>query len=161
MAKKILVFDSEMCTGCKKCEQVCSVYHTGAFNPDRSRIKVLKWDHIGYYLPVSCQNCDDPACAEVCPTRACKRDPGLDVTTIDPKRCIGCKSCVLACPFGVPTFDRVQGISIKCNYCDGNPQCVAACAAGAIKWIEPGEISSIKVGALAERMMALQKAGPV
>ena len=157
MARKILVIDSEKCTGCRKCELVCSVFHTGSYDPERSRIKVLKWEHVGYYLPVSCQNCDHASCAEVCPTRACKRDPDLGVTVIDRKRCIGCKSCVLACPFGVPTFDRTEGISIKCDYCGGDPQCVGACEAGAIRFIEPDEISAIKVGDLAQRMMALQK----
>jgi anaerobic carbon-monoxide dehydrogenase iron sulfur subunit len=158
MAKKILVIDSEKCTGCRKCEQVCSVFHTGTYDPLRSRMKVLKWDHIGYYLPVSCQNCDEAACAEVCPSRACKRNPELDVTTIDRKICIGCKSCVLACPFGVPTFDKTEGISIKCDYCDGDPQCVAYCEAGALSFIEPQDISAMKVGDLAHRMMALQTA---
>ena len=156
MSKKILVIDSEKCTGCRKCEVVCSVYHTGANDPSRSRMKILRWDHVGYYLPVSCQNCDHASCAEVCPSAACHRDPELGVTVIDPRVCIGCKSCVLACPFGVPTFDKVEGISIKCDYCQGDPQCVPSCEAGALRFVEPDEISALKVGDLARRMMELQ-----
>ena len=156
VTKKILVIDSEKCTGCRKCELVCSVRYTGSNDPERSRIKVLKWDHIGYYLPVSCQNCDNAACAEVCPTRACKRDPGLGVTVIDKNRCIGCKSCVLACPFGVPAFDSPNGVSVKCDYCSGDPQCVRYCQSGALSFVEPNEISAIKTGQLAQRIMALQ-----
>ena len=156
MSKKILVIDSEKCTGCRKCEMVCSVYHTGVNDPSRSRMKILRWDHLGYYLPVSCQNCDHASCAEVCPSAACHRDPELGVTVIDPKVCIGCKSCVLACPFGVPTFDKAEGISIKCDYCQGDPQCVPSCEAGALRFVEPDEISTFKAGELARRIMALQ-----
>jgi Fe-S-cluster-containing dehydrogenase component len=136
---KILFIDQEKCTGCRKCEVVCSVFHTGASDPERSRIKVLKWDHIGFYLPLSCQNCDHASCAEVCPSGACKRDGRLGVTVIDPKVCIGCKSCVLACPFGVPTFDKIDGISVKCDYCGGDPQCVPSCDAGALSFIDADE----------------------
>jgi Fe-S-cluster-containing dehydrogenase component len=157
MSKKILVIDSEKCTGCRKCEMVCSVYHTGVNDPSRSRMKILRWDHLGYYLPVSCQNCDHASCAEVCPSAACHRDANLGVTVIDPKVCIGCKSCVLACPFGVPCFDKVEGISIKCDYCQGDPQCVPSCESGALRFVEPDEIGAFKAGDLARRMMELQK----
>ncbi len=156
MARKILVINSEKCTGCKKCELVCSVFHTGTSDPARSRIRVLKWDHVGFYLPVSCQNCDHASCAEVCPSGACKKDPVLGVTVINPRVCIGCKSCVLACPFGVPVFDRVEGISIKCDYCGGDPKCVPACKAGALSFMEPPDISVSRRDELSRRLIAGQ-----
>jgi carbon-monoxide dehydrogenase iron sulfur subunit len=159
MAKKILVIDSEKCTGCRKCELVCSVYHTGTSDPKRSRIKVLKWDHIGFYMPVSCQNCDHASCAEVCPSGACRKDEKLGVAVISPTRCIGCKSCILACPFGVPTFDKVEGISVKCDYCGGDPQCVPACKAGALSFIDPDEIGMARRDELSRKLIAEQIAG--
>ena len=155
-SKKILVIDSETCTGCRKCEQVCAVYHTGINDPSRSRMKVLRWDRLGYYLPVSCQNCDHASCAEVCPSGACRRDEKLGVTVIDAKVCIGCKSCVLACPFGVPSFDKEEGISIKCDYCQGDPQCVRFCEAGALQFVEPDEISTMRAADFARRLMAIR-----
>ncbi len=157
MAKKMLAIDSEKCTGCRKCELVCSVYHTGFSDPARSRMKVLKWDHVGFYLPVSCQNCDHASCVEACPTGACRKDEKLGVAVIDKKRCIGCKTCVLACPFGVPTFDRVEGISVKCDYCGGDPQCVASCEAGAIQYVEPDKLGMARTGELAQRLIAAHK----
>jgi len=156
MSKKILVIDSEKCTGCRKCELVCSVYHTGNSDPQRSRIKIIKWDHVGFYLPVSCQNCDHASCAEVCPSGACRKDEKLEVAVINSKRCIGCKSCVLACPFGVPTFDKVEGISVKCDYCGGNPQCVPACKAGALSFIDPDEIGMARRDELSRKLIAEQ-----
>lgn len=152
----VLAIDQEKCTGCRKCETVCSVYHTGSSDPERSRIKVLKWDHIGFYLPVSCQNCDEAICTEVCPAKACRKDPVLQVAIIDKNRCIGCKTCVLACPFSVPKFDRVESVSIKCDYCGGDPQCVKFCTAGALAFVRKEMVSSLRLGELSRRMMEAQ-----
>jgi Fe-S-cluster-containing hydrogenase component 2 len=55
---KMLIVDHEKCTGCRLCELVCSVFHTGASNPSRSRIRVIKWENVGFYLPMTCQNCE-------------------------------------------------------------------------------------------------------
>ncbi|MFC2038308.1 4Fe-4S dicluster domain-containing protein [Chloroflexota bacterium] len=136
MAEKILVIDPEKCTGCRKCEVVCSVFHNGASNPGRSRIRVIKWENIGLYLPVTCQNCDDAFCTDVCPAKACHRDPETNKIVIDGDICIGCKTCIIACPFGVPFFDKVDHVSVKCDFCDGNPQCVASCETKAIDYVD-------------------------
>ena len=70
MRGKVIVVDHEKCTGCRQCELVCSVFHSGASNPARSRIRVVKWENEGIYLPMTCQNCEKPFCVEVCPTGA-------------------------------------------------------------------------------------------
>ncbi|MFC1953233.1 4Fe-4S dicluster domain-containing protein [Chloroflexota bacterium] len=142
MPEKVLVVDTERCTGCRKCEMVCSIFHTGTSNPSRSRIRVLSLDHIGFYLPMSCQNCDKPFCTEVCPAKACHRDPKTNKVIIDKTTCIGCKTCILACPFGVPSFDKIESISIKCDFCDGDPQCVACCDTKAIDYIDVDQVGA-------------------
>ncbi len=144
MQEKVLVINPEKCTGCRKCEMVCSVFHYGEINPGRSLIKVKKWEHIGLYLPVTCQSCNEPFCTKVCPAKACHRDPVTNKVIIDKNKCIGCKTCILACPFGVPFFDEVEHVSVKCDFCDGDPQCVAACTTGAIKYIEIDQIDKEK-----------------
>ena len=136
MTDKVLVVDYTKCTGCRKCEVVCSVFHTGYSDPGRSRIRVLSLDEIGFYLPMSCQNCDEPFCTEVCPAKACHRDSETDKVIIDKAKCIGCKTCILACPFGAPSFDRIEKVSIKCDFCGGEPQCVACCETKAIDYID-------------------------
>jgi len=158
MTDRVLAIDQEKCTGCRTCETVCSAFHTGTSDPDRSRIRILKWDHIGFYLPVSCQNCDDAICTEVCPAGACRKDADLQVAVIDDKLCIGCKTCVLACPFGVPKFDKVQGVSIKCDYCGGDPECVKSCTTGALSFVSKDMANSLRLSDLSRRMIEAQSA---
>ena len=140
MHGKVLMIEQEKCTGCRQCEMVCSVFHTGASNPSRSRIKVVKWEHAGFYLPMTCQNCEDPFCVEVCPTKACYKDLENQRVVIDKNKCIGCKTCIVACPFGAPLFDSVERVSIKCDYCDGDPQCVRFCEAKAITYVDADKV---------------------
>ena len=140
MQGKVLMIDHEKCTGCRQCEMVCSVFHNGASNPSRSRIKVVKWEHMGFYLPMTCQNCEKPFCVEVCPTKACHKDLENQRVMIDRDKCIGCKTCIVACPFGAPLYDKVERVSIKCDYCDGDPQCVRFCEARAIGYVDEDQV---------------------
>jgi carbon-monoxide dehydrogenase iron sulfur subunit len=151
MQQKVLAIDYEKCTGCRACELACSVYHTGASNPSRSRIRVLKWEEIGLYLPLTCNHCEKPVCVEVCPTKACHIDPDSHRVLIDKNRCIGCKTCILACPFGAPLYDVSEHITVKCDYCDGDPQCVRFCETGAIQFVDVTQVSSLKQYAAAEK----------
>jgi anaerobic carbon-monoxide dehydrogenase iron sulfur subunit len=153
--EKVLVIDQKKCTGCKKCEIVCSVAHTGTSNPERSRIRVLKLDEIGFYLPISCQNCEKPQCTEVCPAKAAHRDLKSNKVLIDKKKCIGCKTCIISCPFGAPSFDEIERVSIKCDFCEGAPLCVAACKNGAISYMDADTISLMKRDRLAREYAKL------
>ena len=161
MQDKVLVIDYEKCTGCRLCELVCSVYHTGASNPSRSRIRVIKWEDSGLYLPLTCQNCEKPFCTEVCPTKACHRDPKSHTVLIDKDKCIGCKTCIIACPFGAPSFDSVERITVKCDYCDGEPRCARFCETGAIKYLDAAEISGLKQYAAADKFTSALKKLPL
>jgi carbon-monoxide dehydrogenase iron sulfur subunit len=153
MKGKVLVIDHEKCTGCRECELACSVFHTGASNPSRSRIKVIKWEWEGLYLPMTCQNCEKPFCVEVCPTKACHVDPGMNRVLIDSNICIGCKTCILACPFGAPSFDNVERVTVKCDYCDGDPQCVRFCEVNAIKYVDASQVNKDKQFNAAEKLI--------
>ena len=144
MHGKVLVVDHEKCTGCRQCELVCSVFHNGASNASRSRIKVMKWEQVGFYLPMTCQNCEKPFCTEVCPTKACHRDLETQRVIIDIEKCIGCKTCVIACPFGHPLFDVIDRVTVKCDYCDGDPQCVSFCNVKAVDYIDADRIQMAK-----------------
>lgn len=145
MEQKVLVVDQQKCTGCRLCELVCSVHHTGSSNPSRARIKVVKWEHVGIYLPMTCNHCEKAYCVEVCPTKACHREPdNNNRVVIDKNLCIGCRTCVVACPFGHPFFDIQDRVTVKCDYCDGDPKCVAFCDPKAVAYVDADMIQMTK-----------------
>lgn len=166
MNDRILVIEPEKCTGCRKCEMVCSLFHTNTVDPIRSRIKVAKWDNDGFYLPMACQFCEKPFCTEVCPARACHRDLRTYRIIIDKDKCIGCKTCIIACPFGHPFFDTVERVSVKCDLCGGDPQCVACCETKAIDCVDADKAGmnrrmelSLKVARLSPKLGQMVKSG--
>jgi len=136
MQQKVLVIDQEKCTGCRQCELVCSVFHTGTSNPSRSRINVIKWENIGFYLPMTCQHCEEAPCIRVCPKNALYRDEKLDRVMVNDHLCIGCKMCMTVCPFGALGIDIKGKRVFKCDYCDGDPQCVSFCEAKALDYVD-------------------------
>jgi carbon-monoxide dehydrogenase iron sulfur subunit len=157
---KVLLIDQQKCTGCRLCELVCSVFHTGTCNPSRSRIKVLKWEDAGFCLPVTCNHCEKPFCVEVCPTKACHKEPGNNNrVTIDRKLCIGCRTCIISCPFGHPFFDVYERVTVKCNYCDGDPQCVRFCGLKAISFMDADKTNVAKKREFASKYLELSKQG--
>ena len=137
----ILNVDFEKCTGCRLCELVCSVTHDGVSNPARSRIRVVKWEDVGVYVPMICQQCESAPCDAVCPVGAIKRDADLDCLIVDHDVCIGCRSCVSACPFGAMNYNHKDRRVFKCDLCGGKPQCVAFCEEKAVDFV-PAETSS-------------------
>ncbi len=140
-----MAVDHQKCTGCRLCEIVCSVYHTGSSNPSRSRIKIIKWEHEGIYIPLVCNHCEKAYCLEVCPTKACHREPEPhNRVVIDKNLCIGCKTCIIACPFDHPLFDPIDRVTVKCDYCDGDPQCVRFCEVKAVNYVEADRIQMSK-----------------
>jgi anaerobic carbon-monoxide dehydrogenase iron sulfur subunit len=156
MAPKALYIDYQKCTGCRLCELVCAVKHYGISNPTRSRIKVMKWEMEGLYVPMSCQQCQDAPCLNVCPVKAISRDEELGRVTVDYDVCIGCRSCVAVCPFGAMSFNVIDKQVFKCDLCDGEPQCVRFCDRKAVDYVSPDEVSIDKQRVAAER---LSKAG--
>ncbi len=137
----ILAVDHVKCTGCRLCEQVCSVKHTGANSPTRSRIHVIKWPLEGFELPMLCQQCEEAPCIAVCPRDALSRDTMLERVALDYDLCIGCKMCVMACPFGGMGIDSQSRQVIKCDLCDGEPTCVRFCEPGALQFLPASSVN--------------------
>lgn len=155
-------FDASACNGCKACMVACksknelpvginwrhvTEYGGGSWVPDPEDPKRMAPNNIfAYAVSVACNHCQDPICVESCPTGAMtKRDDGLVV--IDEARCIGCRYCEWACPYGAPQFDASAGVMTKCNFCEDvvaegeSPYCVAACPARALDF---GELSELQ-----------------
>ncbi|UCF82370.1 MAG: 4Fe-4S dicluster domain-containing protein [Desulfobacteraceae bacterium] len=154
---KVLMINYEKCTGCRLCELVCSVFHEQVSNPSRSRIKVMKWESEGLYIPMSCQQCEDAPCKNVCPVKAISHDEDLGYMKIDYDVCIGCRSCVAVCPFGAMSFDVIDKKVFKCDLCEGEPQCVRFCEVKAVDYVEADRLSIFKKRDAATRLSVAGK----
>lgn len=134
--EKILVIYPEKCIGCSSCELACSFQHTGEFRPTKSRISAIRWPKAGVSVPLTCLQCEDPSCMKVCMVGAITKDKETGLVSINQEKCIGCRLCTAACPFGNINYDPEEAIVFKCDLCDGEPQCVEFCPNNAIEYRE-------------------------
>jgi carbon-monoxide dehydrogenase iron sulfur subunit len=135
-----LRIEPEKCTGCKQCELACSWVQTGTFQPSRSLIRVHVFDEQASYAPYACLQCDEAWCMHACPVNAIDVDEATGAKIVIDEACVGCKLCVIACPFGTIFFDKQAETAAKCDLCAGDPACAHACPTGAIAFetVEPG-----------------------
>ena len=141
MSEKLVVIP-ESCSGCSICELVCAIKHFGVNNPKKSAIRVrTTYPSPAGNKPVVCSQCDEPACAEACPTDALERVDG--VIRLDEDKCIYCFDCVEACPFEAMYVHRDSGIPIKCDMCGGQPECVAKCPKEAVRLVSEAALSRL------------------
>ncbi|MBN2185895.1 MAG: 4Fe-4S dicluster domain-containing protein [Dehalococcoidia bacterium] len=136
----------EACIGCHLCEVYCQLQHARS----KDIIKALRKE-TPHPLPrlrveekgvvsfsVRCQQCDEAPCVQACITGALARNPVSSLIEIDPERCIGCWTCLLACPLGAIKQDIEQKKVLKCDLCQGEeiPVCVANCPNEALVYVE-------------------------
>ncbi|MFW9830645.1 MAG: 4Fe-4S dicluster domain-containing protein [Candidatus Thorarchaeota archaeon] len=143
------------CTGCRVCELVCSEAHENAFQPSKARIHVLSFDVTVQDVPIVCQQCTDAPCQEACPQDAISRNNETTAVVIDRELCIQCGACVRACVIGLDLIDPTQKLAIrldenkemplKCDLCDGDPQCVKFCPTEALVLTETSVRSEFTV----------------
>ncbi len=157
MAYKTLIIDAEKCSGCRSCESYCALKHEWVCNPAKGRIHVVKWEQDAIFVPINCMRCETPACEQVCPQQATFRNYVTNAMEVDPDRCIGCLSCVFACPFGATFVDRENGRVLKCDLCDGDPTCVKVCPTGALTYEEVSNETYLKLVQNADRIPQLVK----
>ena len=135
--KKVLIYDSSKCTGCRSCMAGCSLQHEGECSKILSRIHIVKKEESGDNYISGCNQCEDPICAAVCHFGANKIDREKGIAVIDSNVCTGCKECVTYCPFGAANFNPRTGKAFKCDLCDGDPVCTRWCPSGAITYDYP------------------------
>ena len=165
-----VIADPNKCIGCRSCEIACVMAHPNAnvflsdegslqiaFNP---ALTVVRTPEIT--APIQCRHCEDAPCANVCPNKSITNEDG--VVLVNKKTCIGCKTCVIACPFGaidmVEQYDngikvtmdglddgiinhKARLVANKCDLCSGRekgPACLAACPTDALMLVDQQDI---------------------
>ena len=135
---KILFVDLEKCTGCRACELACSMKHHDEYNPAKSRITVFGFAPAASFIPVFCTQCEEAWCRRICPAGAITKEEvdGAWIVRVSETKCVGCKICMMACPFGDMSFVSEKQKVQKCDLCEGEPECVTACPVGALQFKE-------------------------
>jgi len=179
-----LVIDLDICVGCHACAVNCKEWNTGGHmapltdlrpygkDPDGvwfNRIHAYEVEPEGdapgmtTYFPRSCLHCENAACVTVCPTGASYKRIEDGIVLVEESKCIGCKLCSWACPYGAREFDRDVGVMKKCTLCvdkiynenleaeERVPACVATCPVGARFFGDLGDPDSEVSRKVAER----------
>ncbi|MGT2466055.1 4Fe-4S dicluster domain-containing protein [Mesorhizobium atlanticum] len=168
-----LVIDLDTCVGCQACVTACKEWNTGGHmapltdvDPYGGHVDGVWFNRVHSYehttesgsrtvnFPRSCLHCETPACVTVCPTGASYKRASDGIVLVDEDKCIGCKLCSWACPYGAREFDTDVGVMKKCTLCvdriyndnlaaeDRVPACVAACPTSARHFGDLGDPAS-------------------
>ncbi len=173
MTRWAMTADLRRCVGCQTCTAACK--HTNATPPEVQWRRVLDMEFGEYpnvkrvFVPVGCQNCEDPPCMHVCPTTATKQRAD-GIVTIDYDLCIGCSYCAVACPyqaryktdkasfaFGAPLQSETQrrddsrlSVATKCTFCVDRID--AGLAAGLKPGVDPAATPACVNSCIAEAL---------
>jgi Fe-S-cluster-containing dehydrogenase component len=163
LAKQLaLVIDLNVCVGCHACVTSCKQWNTSGSagpladehaygaNPTGTFFNRVQSFEAGSFpdtdtihFPKSCLHCEEPPCVPVCPTGASYKRKSDGIVLVDYDKCIGCKYCAWACPYGARELDEARQVMTKCTLCvdrihdesmapeDRRPACVKACPTGA------------------------------
>jgi carbon-monoxide dehydrogenase iron sulfur subunit len=150
---KVIVVNIEKCLGCKSCELACALVHSKskvleeavAESPRPQRMVTVEAVE-EFAVPIQCRHCEAAPCIEICPTGAIQRQSEQAPVMVDEDLCIGCKLCMLICPFGVLQIGPEGRAVIKCDMClerlekGQEPACVEACPTGTLKLVSLKEV---------------------
>lgn len=158
-----MLVDTTLCVGCRGCEAACAEANLlpeplpgrpvpGSFRPTNAHALTVvnafaAADGTERYAKRQCMHCVEPACASACPVRALDKQPTGPVM-YNPERCMGCRYCMVACPFEVPKYEYEKPVPTvkKCTFCFKRqekglaPACASVCPSGALTYGKRGEL---------------------
>lgn len=116
-----MVIRQDRCIGCERCMEACvSTNHVPGYG---WRTRILQKEApkaIGQkqeFIPILCNHCNNAPCVRTCPTKATYKDKTNGIVMMNEKKCIGCKSCMIACPYDARYFNEEKRAIDKCDFC--------------------------------------------
>lgn len=160
------VIDQERCIGCHACTVACKEEHQVPIGVFRTWVKYVETGEFPqtkrHFGVMRCNHCDDAPCIEICPTHSLfRRSDGI--VDFDNRRCIGCKSCMQACPYDALYIDPNSNTAAKCNFCahrvekNIEPACVIVCPTQAILAGNLDDVHSKTGAIIANRKTSVRK----
>lgn len=161
--QKGFYLDLTRCTSCYACVIACKarntpleekVYWRSVITLETGTYPAVRLANVS----LSCLHCRAPACKEVCPTKAIRKRAEDGIVIVNQNLCIGCKMCLMACPFGIPQFGK-NGMMQKCDFCLDrlekalDPACVNVCPSKALHAGSMEELSSLAARKSAIRLI--------
>ena len=166
MSSHAFYLDVERCVGCFACTVACMDQNDLDVGPEPTAWRQVFTVESGSgddarlrYVSIACMHCEDAPCMMACPTGAIGREVGTRVVRVDSALCIGCHSCSIACPFGVPRFGK-DGTMQKCDLCSArlengmDPACVRVCPTKALRQGDPNTLSLEKEKKAAAKLIS-------
>jgi carbon-monoxide dehydrogenase iron sulfur subunit len=154
---KMIVVDIDKCMSCHSCELACAVARSKSKNlieaiyeKEKPVSRIILEEIESTTIPIHCRHCEDAPCVEVCPAGAITRPAPDSPVVLDSTKCIGCRACIIVCPFGVIRMGPDGKSVIKCNLCfdrlqmGQEPACAEACTTRAIRYISIEEYTAQK-----------------
>ena len=149
--RKFVAADLEKCTGCGVCELVCALKRENIFNPQRSRIKIIRLYRL-VNISTACRLCENPPCVTAC-YLDCLIQSQTGVILVNEDKCDYCGWCIKACPYGAIVLNPEKETVMICDLCDGEPKCVEWCPEEALNLVSSEEYNQNVQEATAHKLI--------
>lgn len=168
MSNYYIYQDRKRCIGCRACEVHCKMANDVPLGAFLCRIipvgpKVVRGVPRIDFVFMPCFQCEESWCMAACPTGAIVKSEEDGIMSVEEQRCIGCKACITACPYGAAQWNPEKGKALKCDFCKDRldqglePACVTGCTTQALRWVSPQASTASKRERFAQ---AIAKGGP-
>lgn len=136
--KKFVAANPEKCTGCGVCELVCALKREKVYDPQRSRIKILRLYRL-VNMSIACKLCENAPCVTACPLDCLVQSEKTGVILVNEDKCDCCGWCIEACPYGAIVLNPEKETVMMCDLCGGEPQCLEWCPEEALELVTQKE----------------------
>jgi len=167
MSSYCLSQDEKRCIGCHSCEVQCKTNKALPPGPKPCQVIAVGPHFVGKlpraeYIFISCYHCENPWCVAACPTGAMRKREKDGIVYVYEQDCVGCKSCMSACPWGAPQWNPDTNKAVKCDYCMDRidvglkPACVTICTTQCLYFVSADQAPQNRRDQYARTMAAMK-----